>query len=182
MQIMSNVDIESANLVLAIANGTVSTEHREQIKDMVGNDVVKLISVLNVFVVNYYKKVRSGNTTIEKAEKTIKAEYKAIGLNEVIPYSCFEQSICFFFERNAFTDFEEKEKVDRIRELYESNRICESTPVKVGVDLLCLKLLVSFDLIPSDLEFSETLLDTVNSYTEEEKANALLPQAMARGF
>lgn len=182
MQIMSNVEIESAALVLAIANGTVSTENREQIKAMVGDDAIKLVNILNIFVVNYYKKVRSGKTTIDRAKKTIKAEYRAIGLDEVIPYSCFEESVCFFFERNTFADLEDSGKIDRIRELYQSNRNCESIPVKTGIDLLCLKLLASFDLIPANLEFSEIILETVTSYTTEEKANALLPQVMSRGF
>lgn len=175
MEIVNFYEIAAANFVIALNNNEVSTQERENIRKAIGNDVEKMIDTLNLLIVGYSEKVFSKGFPRQKAALAIKAEYKAIGLDEILSYSSFEKIIAIFFEKKEFPG---KGSLDRIKEIYKNNRGCKNERVKTGVDCYCLRLLSHGGLVTSDLTFTKALMETINAYTRQQIEQSIMPSIL----
>lgn len=178
MEITSAYEIAVANLAVALSEDAVSTEQRAEIATAVGGDVDRLIDVVNIFIVHNNSKMYEGKITAAKAKSTVKAEYNAIGLGEVMKYYFLEKPIEVFYDRDTFSKSAPTEKVERIKEIFKRNLSCPNDRIRVGVDSYALRLLYHFGLIAEDLEFTKKLMIQINSYSTDHKEAAILPPAI----
>lgn len=178
MEITTDYEIASANLAIALADDAVSTEQREEIAAAVGDNLDRLIEVVNTFIVSYNAKMYAGQITAATAKKTVKAEYKAIGFGKVLEYKWLENVIELFYDKEAFASETHAERLARIKEIYESNRACVNERIRIGVDAYVLRLLNGFGLVTEDLEFTKKVMAVINGYTVEQRESAILPPAI----
>lgn len=178
MEIASNFEIAVANLAIALNDDAVSTEQRTEIAVAVGNDLDKMMEVVNAFVVANNAKMYEKKIDSAKAQKTIKAEYKAIGFEKIVEYRYLERLIALFYDRADFTAMAPARQVEAVREMFEQNRDCSEERVKVGIDSYALRILYNFGLVAEDIEFTKQLMRTINAYNAEQRDKALIPPAI----
>ena len=179
MAIVTDYEIASANLFVALSRDSVSTEQREQIAAAVGDDLDLMIQTFNAIIVSYNKKAYDGTITFDKAEKFVKAEYKAIGFDKILSYTYFDRVVHLFYtlkrERDHF-DFDNVLTI--VREMVNRNDKCPVQPVKDSIYVFALRIMSAFDLVGKDLEFTEALMKKINEMSEERKETAAFPHAI----
>lgn len=178
MEIVNTYDIASANLAIALETDSVSTEQREAVRTAVGEDIDLMMDALNAVIVSYNAKVYTGKISNEKAEKFVKAEYKAIGFTDMLDYKYLNAPISLFYSRGEFVSIGASEQVGRIKEMWQANQDCPVARVQDAVAIYTLRLLSHLGLITTDLEFTRTVMGVINDLDEARKTAAILPPAI----
>jgi len=178
MNIASKFDIAALNLFVAASEGTVSTEHRMEIFESVAGDLDLMVEALNALIVGHNARVYSGTLSAEKAFKSIKAEYKAIGFGEIVPFDCMEGPLEMLYYRKSSDEIDMDHMFEIIQKMFQKNETCPNERIKCGVYQLALRTITHYNLVAKDISFSRQVIDKVNSYTQEQKDSALLPPAI----
>lgn len=178
MEIASIYEIASANLAIALQTDTVSSEQRLELQTAIGNDIDKLIDCLNMIIVSYNRRMYSGEIAADKAAKSVKAEYAAIGLSKVVSYDYFAPAVELFFDRKSMTTLSSIERIERIKEISAQNERCSCQRVRDALHIYCLRLMSHMGIVTVDLAFTRDVMQEINAITEERKAAAIMPQAL----
>lgn len=178
LEIASMYEIASANLAIALQTDTVSSEQRLELQTAIGNDIDKLIDCLNMIIVCYNRRMYSGEIAADKAAKSVKAEYAAIGLSKVVSYDFFAPAVELFFDRKSMTTLSAIEKLDRIKEISAQNERCSCQRVRDALHIYCLRLMSHMGIVTVDLAFTRDVMQEINAITEERKNVAIMPQAL----
>lgn len=178
MEIASKYEIAAANLAIALQTDTVSVEQRSELQTAVGGNLDKLVDCLNMIIVCYNRRMYDGEITPEKAAKSVKAEYTAIGLPKVLSYDYFAPAVGLFFERKGAAALETPEKLARIKEIFTQNERCNCQRVRDALHIYCLRLMSHMGIVTADLAFTRDVMQEINAITEERKGAAIMPQAL----
>lgn len=178
MEIASKYEIAAANLAIALQTDTVSVEQRSELQSAVGDDLDKLVDCLNMIIVCYNRRMYDGEITPEKAAKSVKAEYTAIGLSKVLSYDYFAPAVRLFFERKGAAALGTPEKLARIKEIFAQNERCNCQRVRDALHIYCLRLMSHTGIVTVDLAFTRDVMQEINAITEERKGAAIMPQAL----
>lgn len=178
MEIASNYEIAAANLAIALQTDTVSSEQRTQLQEAVGSDLDKLVDCLNMIIVCYNRRMYDSEISPDRAAKSVKAEYNAIGFGRVLSYDFFMAAVDLFFARKAMSALDAQEKIARVKEIFSQNGRCQCQRVKDALDIYCLRLLSHMGIVTADLAFTRDVMQEINAITEERKGAAIMPQAL----
>lgn len=178
MEIASKYEIAAANLALALQTDTVSAEQRIALREAVGNQIDMLVNTLNMLIVSYNRRMYCGEITPERAEKCVEAEYKAIGLSDVVSYTWFAAAVNTFFVRKAMLEMTPEKKIAQVKEIFSRNERCDCQCVKDAMNIYCLRLMSHMGIVTVDLAFTSAVMREINAITEDRKSSAIMPNAL----